>query len=150
VIPVASLHASVLLRAMQGDQPEHQALARQLMARAMAEGWPICYGVLGDFLDHVLRHQLMPAAQAHHAIALWTATQQPVVPDGPAWQRALELARQTRLAPSECLTIATCAIHGVQTLYTEQTQGLPRHLLGVELLNPFAALPSQDTDSWTH
>jgi predicted nucleic acid-binding protein len=140
----------VLVRAMQGRQPAHQALARQLMARAMAENWLICYCALGDFLDHVLQRQLMPAAQARHAIALWTATQRPVATDGPTWQRALDLARDSRLPLSECLIIATCAAHGVHTLYTEHTGGLASALMGVERVNPFSALPAPDTASWTN
>lgn len=146
----ASLHPSVLMRAMQGEQPAHQALARQLMAQAMSESWPICYSALGDFLDHVLQRQLMPAAQARHCVALWTATQRPVAPDGPTWQRALDLARDSRLPLSECLIVATCAAHGVHTLYTEQTGGPPGPLMGVDRVNPFSALPATDTDSWTN
>ena len=141
----ASLHTSLLVCAMQGEHPARQTLARQLMARAMTEGWMICYSALGDFLTLVLREQRMPAAQARKAIDLWTATQRPVAPDAMAWQRALDLARATGVPLPECLIVATCAAHGVQTLYTDRTQDRPRHLLGVELVNPFSALSAPDT-----
>ena len=135
---------------MQGEQPAHQALARQLMARAMAGNWLICHSALGDFLEHALQRQLMSAAQARRCVALWTATQRPVAADGATWQRALDLASDSRLPLSECLIIATCAAHGVHTLYTAQTGDLAGALMGVERHNPFSALPALDTASWTN
>ena len=51
---------------MQGEHPARQTLARQLMARAMTEGWMICYSALGDFLTLVLREQRVEQLKITH------------------------------------------------------------------------------------
>ncbi len=57
--------------------------------------------------------------------------------DAAVFKSAMQLSAQTQRQFWDCLIIATCAAQGVKRLYTEDTGGLPRTMLGVELINPF-------------
>lgn len=56
----------------------------------------------------------------------------------PTFERAMSESARTNRQFWDCLIIATCAEHGVKTLYTEDTAGTPHTVLGVKLVNPFA------------
>jgi predicted nucleic acid-binding protein len=55
----------------------------------------------------------------------------------PTFEQAMSESARTNRQFWDCLIIATCAEHGVKTLYTEDTAGQPHTVLGVKLVNPF-------------
>lgn len=61
-----------------------------------------------------------------------------LVPATPStFEQAMSESAQTNRQFWDCLIIATCAEHGVKTLYTEDTAGQPHTVMGVKLVNPF-------------
>lgn len=65
----------------------------------------------------------------------------PMVSSEDAHAASLALASQHQLPYWDALIIATCAEHGIKTLYTEDAPALKKPL-GVVCKNPFAAKAS--------
>jgi predicted nucleic acid-binding protein len=117
------------------DQAKHeQALA--LLAQACAENWQIPAQVYGEFYVVATKRGHASRAQAAVQIEAWQSLMPALPSSTEAHRVALQLAAQNQLQYWDALIIATCAEHGVKTLFTEDLPSLKKPA-GVSVENPF-------------
>ena len=123
-----SLDTNVLVYAADASEPEKQAVALRLVAKASREGWPICAQVYGEFFNAAIRRKHASRAEARSVINAWKSLMPPIASSLTAHDSALELATTHQAQYWDALIIATCAEHGVKRLYTEDGPGITKPL----------------------
>ena len=131
-----SLDTNVLVYAADASEPEKQAVALRLVAKASGESWPICAQVYGEFFNAAIRRKHASRAEARSVIDAWKLLMPPIASSLTAHDAALKLAAAQQLQYWDALIIATCAEHGVKQLYTEDGPGIAKPL-GVRCTDPF-------------
>lgn len=140
-----SLDSNVVLYALlkQGSNLKQQT-AWELLAVAEFDQAPICCQVMEETLRVLSRPKVLASGSAQARTAAHLLVKDAfeglnlVAASANAFKTALALSASTQRQFWDCLIIATCAEHGVKTLYTEDVGGLPHKVLGVALVNPFA------------
>jgi predicted nucleic acid-binding protein len=131
-----SLDTNVLVYVADPSDAKKHQLALKLMARACAESWPLCLQVYGEFFSAAVRRGHATRDNASDVILEWQALMPPIASSLAAHRDAMLLATKHQLQFWDALIIATCAEHGVTTLYTEDVPGKAKPL-GVRCVNPF-------------
>jgi predicted nucleic acid-binding protein len=131
-----SLDTNVLIYAFDPSEPEKHAVAARLLCVACAESWPICSQVYGEFFTATVRKGIATRLLAFETVLHWQSLMPTLPSNTEAHRVALQLATQNQLQYWDALIIATCAEHGVKTLYTEDLPSLKKPA-GVSVENPF-------------
>jgi predicted nucleic acid-binding protein len=137
-----SIDTSILINATAVDLPEtRRSIALGLMERLFrSESGRFAGPTLGEYLHTVLHQGAMAPAIALEAVKTWSLAAREDFDAAllaPAHEHAWELAATCQYPVWRALTIATCAEHGVKTLFCDNT-GVLKRPLGVQLINPFA------------
>ena len=136
-----TLDTNVLVYATEPDAP----LSKQRAARRLMEGLTqsaharLVGQVMGEFMMVAIRKNVTTRAGVLELMKN-LATGVKVLGASPeSYQQAFELVAKHHYQMWDALIIATCAEHGVKTLYSEDAGSLKRPL-GVHVINPFADL----------
>jgi predicted nucleic acid-binding protein len=135
-----SLDSNIFIYSLDPTDPRKQQIAHTLIAAAQRQQAPLVTQVMGEVFKAMCSVQNMPSVYAE-ALRFGQALSQalPVIhADSAVFQTAMQLCARYKRQFWDCLIVATCAAHGVKTLYTEDLGGAPHQLLGVQLVNPFA------------
>ncbi len=134
-----SIDTSILINATAVDLPEtRRSIALGLMERLFrSESGRFAGPTLGEYLHTVLHQGAMAPAIALEAVKTWSLAARVMDASAQAHENAWELAATCQYPVWRALTIATCAEHGVKTLFCDNT-GVLKRPLGVQLINPFA------------
>jgi predicted nucleic acid-binding protein len=133
---IASLDTNILIYAFDASEAEKHLIASEFLARASKGSWPIPSQVYGEFYNATLRRKMATRALAMQTISVWQTLMPPIASSIEAHGEALALATQHQLPYWDALIIATCAEHGIKTLFTEDAPSAKRPL-GVACKNPF-------------
>jgi predicted nucleic acid-binding protein len=131
-----SLDTNVLVYCADTQDLTKHEQALTLLALACAENWPIPAQVYGEFYVVATKRGHASRAQAAAQIEAWKLLMPALPSSAEAHRVALQLATQHQLQYWDALIIATCAEHGVKTLYTEDLPSLKKPA-GVLVENPF-------------
>ena len=134
-----SLDTNVLIYSFDPSEPEKHEAAARLLSVACAESWPICSQVFGEFFTATIRKGIATRPLASETISNWQSLMPALPSSTEAHRVAMQLATQHQLQYWDALIIATCAEHGVKTLYTEDLPSLKKPA-GVSVENPFKKL----------
>jgi predicted nucleic acid-binding protein len=133
-----SLDSNIFVYAMDEADPVKKLTAQTLWQKHRLGGHMVVAQVLGEVF-RLLRSPRFGATGAAARMAIQDMQNHArVVSASPAaFDAALNESARTNRQFWDCLIIATCAEHGVKTLYTEDTAGQPHTVMGVKLVNPF-------------
>lgn len=136
----SSLDSNIFLYAFLGQDERKQSVARDLVNAAQAGRHSVALQVMGEVFNRLRRPDAVNAAMAEKLVLQEFApfALQGATPT--AFAAAMRLSARTGRQFWDSLIIATCAEHGVETLYTEEQGPEPHTALGVRLVNPFADL----------
>lgn len=136
----SSLDSNIFIYAFLGQDDRKRAIALDLVNTAQVQRDMVALQVMGEVFNRLRRPDGIAAPRAAKLVtqefahfALQSAT--PAV-----FATAVQLSARTGRQFWDSLIIATCAAHDVKTLYTEDQGSEPHTVLGVRLVNPFAAL----------
>ena len=135
-----SLDTNILIYATDATAPQKMAIARRLLGEAIDTRAILSTQVLGELFRFMSNQKFGPyaAIDALKLCSELTPQLNIVAADADVFVTAMQLATQFKRQFWDCLIVATCAAHGVKTLYTEDLGGTPHKLLGVQLVNPFS------------
>lgn len=138
----SSLDSNIFIYAYLGQDERKRAIARALVNAAQLGRHMVASQVMGEVFNRLRRADGLAAPLAEKLVrqefayfALQSAT--PAV-----FASAMRLCAGTGRQFWGSLIVATCAEHGVNTLYTENMGPAPHAALGVRMVDPFAELPS--------
>lgn len=137
-----SLDSNIYIYSLDPTDGRKQKIAHALIAAAQRQHAPIVTQVIGEIFKAMCSVQNVPSAHTE-ALQFGQALAQalPVIhADSDIFLAAMQLCARYKRQFWDCLIVATCAAHGVKTLYTEDLGGTPHQLLGVQLVNPFASV----------
>jgi predicted nucleic acid-binding protein len=135
-----SLDTNIFIYSFDPSDARKQQVAQALIAAAQRLQAPVVTQVIGEIFKTMASVQNMPSAYEHASeFGIELARALPVIhADSAVFQTAMQLSARYKRQFWDCLIVATCAAHGVKTLYTEDLGGSPHKLLGVQLVNPFS------------
>ena len=131
-----SLGSNIFLYSFDQRDAAKQKIAAQWVLASTQGGFILASQVLGEVFRK-LQVDTRFGAQAIATAQLMVQTHRVKPATEATFKAAMQLSARTQRQFWDCLIIATCAEHGVTTLYTEDTGGLPHTVLGVQLINPF-------------
>jgi predicted nucleic acid-binding protein len=132
------LDSNIFLYAVDTADPRKKAIALALWQQSAFACNVLPAQVLGEVFD-ASRTRFQYSSESAHALVVELVNHHRVVPALEAtFRMAVAENMGTQRQFWDCVTIATCAEHGVKTLYTENAAGQPQTVLGVQLVNPFA------------
>jgi predicted nucleic acid-binding protein len=137
MIFMISLDSSIFLYSFDHRDPIKQKVAAQWVLASTQGRFVLATQVLGEVFRK-LQTDTRFGVPAWNAVQLMLQTHRVEAATQQTFEAALLLSTQSRRQFWDCLIIATCAEHGVKTLYTEDTAGQPHTVMGVKLVNPFA------------
>jgi predicted nucleic acid-binding protein len=136
MIFMISLDSNIFLYSFDYRDPVKQKIAAQWVLASTQGGFVLATQVLGEVFRK-LRTDARFGVPALNAVQLMLQTHRVEAATQQTFETALLLSTQSHRQFWDCLIIATCAEHGVKTLYTEDTAGQPHTVMGVKLVNPF-------------
>jgi predicted nucleic acid-binding protein len=136
----SSLDSNVFIYAFLGQDARKRAIALDLVNAAQVQRHTVALQVMGEVFNRLRRPDGIATPLAAKLVTQEFAhfELQPATPG--VFASAMQLAARTGRQFWDSLIIATCAEHGVKTLYTEDQGSEPQTVLGVRLINPFADL----------
>lgn len=138
----SSLDSNIFIYAYLGQDDRKHVAARKLVNAAQGGRHVVALQVMGEVFNRLRRPNGISATQAERLVQREFGQFSLQAATGPAFAAAMRLSARTGRQFWDSLIIATCAEHGVKTLYTENQGPAPHAALGVRLVNPFAELPS--------
>lgn len=136
----SSLDSNIFIYAFLGQDDRKRAIALDLINVAQVERHVVALQVPGEVFNRLRRPDGIEARRAAKLVTQEFARLE-LQPATPAvFAAAVQLSARTGRQFWDSLIIATCAGHGVKTLYTEDQGPAPHTVLGVRLVNPFAEL----------
>lgn len=136
----SSLDSNVFIYAFLGQDERKRSIALDLVNAAQVQRHMVALQVMGEVFNRLRRPDGIATPLAARLVTLEFSHFE-LQPASPAvFTTALQLAARTGRQFWDSLIIATCADHGIKTLYTEDQGTEPHTVLGVSLVNPFADL----------
>lgn len=136
----SSLDSNIFIYALLGQDDRKRAMALDLLNAAQVQRHTVALQVMGEVFNRLRRPDGIATPLAARLVTQEFAhfELQPATPA--VFAAAVQLSARTGRQFWDSLIIATCAEHGVKTLYTEDQGPAPHTVLGVRLVNPFAEL----------
>lgn len=136
----SSLDSNVFIYAFLGQDERKRAIALDLVNAAQVQRHTVALQVMGEVFNRLRRPDGIATPQAAKLVTQEFAHFE-LRPATPAvFATAMQLSARTGRQFWDSLIVATCAEHGVKTLYTEDQGSEPHTVLGVRLVNPFSGL----------
>ena len=136
----SSLDSSIFIYAYLGQDERKRAIARALVNAAQVERHMMASQVLAEVFNRLRRADGLAAPLAEKLVRQEFARFKLQSATPAVFAGAMRLCAGTDRHFWGSLIIATCAEHGVKTLYTEDLGPAPHAALGVRLVDPFADL----------
>jgi predicted nucleic acid-binding protein len=134
-----SLDSNVFIYAMDTTDLTKKQAAQALWQEHRLGGQLVVAQVLGEVFRWLCSPRFGATGAAARSVIQNIQNHAKVVSASPgAFDIAFNESARSNRQFWDCLIIATCAEHGVKTLYTEDAAGAPHTVLGVKLVNPFA------------
>ncbi len=131
------LDTNVLVYTDDGDEPEKQAIALDLVAEARAGGWGVLSTqVLQEYFAATTRKLGVPAAIARRKLELF-ARFDTVIIEVPDILSAIDVHRLHGIGFWDALIVRAAQAAGCTVLLTEDSR-IGWHIDGLEIVNPFA------------
>ncbi len=134
----SSLDSNVFIYAFLGQDERKRSISLDLINTAQVERHGVALQVMGEVYERLRRPDGIAASLAAKLVATEFAHFEMRSATPALFATALQVSAKTGRQFWDSLIIATCAEHGIKTLYSEDQGPAPHTLLGVRLVNPFA------------
>jgi predicted nucleic acid-binding protein len=131
------LDTNILVYAYDPTNTRKQRIARDLMRRAIGEGFVVSSQVIAEFISTML-HQMSPPALAEEILnALDVLEEIPAVrPDAAMMRRAIEVQSRYRINFWDAMIVAAAERSGCARIWSEDLNG-GQEYFGIKVENPF-------------
>ena len=133
----SSLDSNIFIYAFLGQDERKQAIALDLINAAQVGRHGVALQVMGEVYNRLRRPDGIAAPLAAKLVTAEFARFEMQSATPAIFAAAVQLSAKTGLQFWDSLIIATCAEHGITTLYSEDQGPAPHSVLGVHLVNPF-------------